>query len=210
MSLFHLAQVVLILLAALQQGGPLISAPGDGQTLNGQVAVVGTAAGDSFNYAELAFAYASDPTDTWFTIQTIIQPISGATLADWDTSLLTDGDYRLRLRQYFLDGSFQDFTVEHLRVRNQVALPATTPSATQAPPVSTASALPPIPPGEATELPATLSLPTGALERPTPVPVPTNPAAITTRAVYSFLGRGALLSLILFVVLGLLLRLRRS
>jgi hypothetical protein len=208
--MFSVAHGILILLAALQQGGPLISAPVGGQTLRGQVAVIGTAAGDSFNYAELAFAYASDPTDTWFPIQTIVQPASGATLADWDTILLTDGNYRLRLRQYFLDGSFLDFTVEDLHIRNQDVLPAATASATQTRPASTASALPSVPPDEATQPPATLAQPTAAMERPTPAPLPVNPAAITTPSVYSFLGRGALLSLILFAVLGLLLRLRRS
>ena len=211
MRLFHVVQAVLILFAGLQQIGPLISAPGSGQSLQGQVTVSGSADGEGFSYAELAFAYAADPTDTWFLIQTIMQPMIGGSLTLWDTSVLTDGDYRLRLRLYLLDGSYQDFIVEDLHLSNGAPPPTGTPPVTRTAPASTPLPLPSLETGASSEVPPTEPPPTVmADQRPAPFTPPVNPAAITTRSVFSFLGRGALLSLILFVVLGLLLRLRRS
>ena len=211
MRLFHVMPVLLILLAGLQQAGPGLTAPVDGQLLQGQVAVTGSATGGTFSYAELAFAYASDPTDTWFLIQTVSQPVQDGTLAVWDTSALTDGDYRLRLRVYFLDGSYQDFFVEGLQVRSEPAPTGTLP-VTGTSPALTPSPSPSQPPELSTQPVPTDSPPTAVSARPvaaTPLP---NPAAISSRSVLSFLVRGALLSLILFAVLGLLLllRLRRS
>ncbi|MBK8419669.1 MAG: hypothetical protein IPL17_12695 [Anaerolineales bacterium] len=48
----------------------------------------------------------------------------------WDTTLLTDGDYTLRLRVYFQDGASQDILIQDLKLRNDVPLPTETPTAT--------------------------------------------------------------------------------
>ncbi|MGE5248958.1 MAG: hypothetical protein ACM3QS_01990 [Bacteroidota bacterium] len=209
MRVLHVAQAVLILIAGLQPPAPAITAPVSGQVLQGSVTVVGTVDAQNFSSAELAFAYASDPTDTWFPIQVLAQPAADAPLGTWDTSGLTDGDYRLRLRVYLLDGSIQDSVVEELHVRNQ-APPATgTPTAAQLPPTWTPSPSPE--PDLATGIPVspTNPAPTAAPGRPTPLPLPSNPAAITVQSVYSNFGRGALIALLLFGLLALLFRLRR-
>ena len=52
-----------------------ITSPAPGEVLRGQVTIIGTTDVPSFVSAQLDFAYASNPTDTWFTIQTFSQPV---------------------------------------------------------------------------------------------------------------------------------------
>jgi hypothetical protein len=211
MRLFQAFQT-LLLIFALQQGTSAISAPLAGDTLSGQVAILGTVDAPNFASAELAFAYASDPTGTWFRLQAFSQPVQDAALAEWDTTQVTDGEYSLRLRVYSQEGTFQDFTVTGLLIRNNTT-PAT-PTLTLTPevtPTAAASAAtePPIvvvTVGDEPQPTATpvLVSPSG----PTPVPLPANPAAISVDEINFYLIRGALLALILFIVLGIFLRFR--
>jgi hypothetical protein len=205
-----------ILIFALQQGAPAISAPLAGETLQGQISIQGTADAPNFASAALAFAYASSPTDTWFPLQTFAQPVQDSTLFVWDTSQLSDGEYILRLRVYSQDGSFQDFTVANLEIRNEAA-PATatlTPTrqpTAEIPVASTPSTLTaesePLPTETPAPVPASAATPA---EYSKIEPLPANPAALTADAIYFDLARGALLALILFIVLGIFLRLRRD
>ena len=210
MNMNRVLQAVFILAVALQQTATAITAPVDGQTLQAQVAISGTIDPANFASAELAFGYASDSTSTWFLIQIVTQPPQDGTLAVWDTANLTDGDYRLRLRVFRFDGSFEDYFVNDLHLRN-AAPPATATvglslTATAA---STELALTAEPKATETPAPAVI-LPAMTQTRPTSLPLSPNPATITARAVYSVLGRGALLVLLLFIVIGMFLRLRRS
>src|SRR5262249_40134368 len=79
-------------------GAPTITSPTAGQILQGQVAITGTTNVANFASAELAFAYASDTTGTWFTILASTQFVVNDVLATWDTTAVTDGDYVLRLK----------------------------------------------------------------------------------------------------------------
>ena len=200
-----------LLVFALQQGAPAISAPVAGQTLNGQVAVVGTADAPNFASAELAFAYATDPTGTWFPLARLTQPVRESTLAAWDTTQISDGEYSLRLRVYSQDGTFQDFTVTGLQVRNSAppatptSVPATSQSAETVPASTEESSLVVESAPEPTGTPVSVS-PSG----PTPEPLPANPAALRVDQINFYLMRGALLAFAVFVVLGLFLRLRRN
>ncbi len=212
MRLFSVLQAFLLVFA-LQQGAPAISAPVAGQTLSGQVSVIGTADAPNFASAELTFAYAADPTGTWFPLARLTQPVQESTLAAWDTTQISDGEYSLRLRVYSQDGTFQDFTVTGLQVRNS-APPATS---TSTPTIATIQPAEEIPAfteeaplvvesaPEPTATPVPVS-PSG----PTPAPLPANPAALRVDQINFYLMRGALLALALFVVLGLFLRLRRN
>ena len=178
-----------------------ISTPAAGQVVQGAIAVRGTASALGFSSYELSFAYADDPTQTWFALGTGSNPVFEGDLGIWDTTTLTDGDYSLRLRVFFLDGTTQDAIVSSLRVRNYTAVPTTTftPTATAivqfAPPTAQLVA-----PAPAT---ATPSL-------PTPTPFPANPASLEETAIPGAFGRGAALALLLFLGFGLLLRLRRE
>lgn len=199
MKLRFLLPFVLFLIAAQDTPPIAITSPAADELLRGQVTITGRVDIVNFVSAQLAFAYASNPTDTWFTIQTFSQPILDSTLAVWDTTSITDGDYLLRLRLSFEDGTFQEVTVP-VKVGND-ALPTATPEPTPTP--DTAGILLPTP-----FLLAASPTPTD-VPRPTPTALPPNPAALGQNQIYASLGRGALVILGLFALAGLILRVRR-
>ena len=187
----------------LQQSAPLVTAPIAGQTLQGIVDIIGTINVPNFASAGLAFAYASDPAGNWFDIQTLSQPQADSVLATWDTTFISDGDYKLRLRVTLQDGSSQDVIVTDLHVRNYT-------SDTPTPTVQVAITETP------TELP--FSPPTSVVvtqvptqpPHSTPTQLSANPASLTTYEIYASLQRGILIIIVLFIIFGLLARLRRS
>jgi hypothetical protein len=189
------------LLFLIQDSPASISSPQAGDTIRGQVEIAGKMTVLNFSTAELAFKYASDSTDNWFTIQTFPQPVADSALAVWDTTTLTDGDYNLRLRIFLLDGTFQDVIISDLKIRND------TPEPTQF--VPTETALPQF--SAATSLPA-LNQPTSTaiITFPSSTPLPANPASVTTTSIYSTFARGALIVLVLFIFFSLILRLRKN
>ena len=176
-----------------------IASPQPGETLRGRVDIVGNMNVPNFASAELAFSYASNPADSWFTIQTFPQPVTNPTLATWDTTTLTDGDYILHLRVFLQDGSSQDVVVSGLKIRNDVPLPVETPTATLAPQF----VVPPL--TTSTVQPAT-AFPTF----PSPTSFPANPVSVTSPSIYSNFSRGVLIVLVLFIFFGLILRLRKN
>jgi hypothetical protein len=187
----------------VQQNAPVISAPVAGQKLQGKVDITGTTDVPNFASAELAFTYASDPTDNWFTIQALSQPVLDSVLAAWDTSFVSDGDYKLRLRVTLQDGSFQDAIVTDLHVRNYT--PDTPTPVMQVAITDTPTALPFLPPTVVviTEVPT-------QTPRSTPTLLSPNPVSLTPNEIYGSVRRGAFIIIVLFIVFGLLTRLRRS
>lgn len=187
----------------LIQDSPVsISAPQTGDELRGQVEIAGNMTVPNFASAELAFQYsASDPTDSWFAIQTFPQPVPGPALAVWDTTSVTDGDYTLRLRVFLQDGTFQDVLVSDLKIRNDVPIPTEViPTETTLPQFSAATPLPAL-----TKPPVTT-----VIVYPSSTLLPTNPASVTTSSIYSTFGKGALIVLVLFIFFSLILRLRKN
>jgi len=186
-----------------------IAAPASGEVLRGIVNITGTSAVEGFFASELAFAYASDPTNSWFLIYSTDQPVSDGLLAAWDTAFVTDGDYDLRLRVTLQDGTFLETLVTGLRVRNLTATETTTPAPTFMPgPADPSTGWVDSPPTPMLATPITFA-PTST-PRPTPTPFPPNPASVTSAEIYSFLGRGILLALLTFIAIAIFLRLRRS
>jgi len=181
-----------------------IISPISGDTLRGQVEIVGNLNVPNFASAELAFSYASNPADSWFVIQTFPQPVLDSTMAIWDTTSLTDGDYILHLRVFFQDGSSQDVVVSDLKIRNDVptvVVPSATPTATESFGSITINSVP-----TSTVQPLATPLPTF----PSPTSLPANPASVTSNSIYSFFARGALVVLGLFGFFSLILRLRKN
>ncbi len=171
----------------------LITSPQPTQYLQGAVEIIGTNNLPDFESSTLAFAYAQDQS-TWFLIFDEIPEVEDGLLGNWDTTVLTDGDYTLRLRVRRTDGTQEEIFVEDLRIRNYTPLPTETP-------------LPPTPTlwlPKATSIPATVTPP-----YPAPTPLPPNPLTVSTGEVYANLGKGALLALGLFLAVGLYLRVRR-
>lgn len=168
-----------------------IRSPQAGEVLQGQVTITGGSDIAGFVSAEISFAYASDPTNTWFVISTSNQPVVDGTLAIWDTMAITDGIYTLRLRVYLADGTFLDVTIPDLRLRNYTPIETATPTVTPL-------VLTPLPSATPTATP-----------NPTSTPLPPNPAALSARDVYVNLGYGALVATLFFILFGLYSYFRR-
>ena len=164
--------------------------PVTGQALQGSIAISGNTMAENFSSAELLFGYDANPTNTWFLIQSYDRPISGGTIALWDTTTITDGTYQLRLVVWFSDGSQLEQKVTGLRVRNYSPIETNTPT-----PVTPTATLPP---GE-TPIPT----PTMTIVPPTVTPLPTNPAEITSQKASESLLKGALGIFGIFAVMGI-------
>jgi hypothetical protein len=194
------ALLLVLFLVAAQDVPPLaITSPAPDELLRGQVTITGKLELPRFLSAGLDFAYASNPTGTWFNIQTFSQPVTDSTLAVWDTTSITDGDYILRLRVNLEDGTSQEATVP-VKIGNDV-LPTPIPEPTATPELSMVLIPTPF-------LLAASPTPTD-LPRPTPTALPPNPVSLAQNQIYASLGRGALIILGLFALAGLIVRVRR-
>lgn len=199
--------LVFALVFFAQIAEPSIIFPLSGDTLRGQVKIIGNLNVPNFSSAELAFSYV-DSADRWFTIQTFPQPPVDSTIATWDTTSLTDGDYTLHLRVFFQDGTSQDIAVSDLKIRNDVPIPTeilSTITATESLDSITINPLPVSSPAGPTSQPE----PTRSTY-PSPTPLPANPAAVTSSSIYTNFVRGALVVFVLFLFFSLLLRLRKN
>lgn len=138
---------------------PVITAPQNGQVLKGVVEVDGSIDAEGFLSAELYYAYANTESETWFLIAHIDKPVSYAVLANWDTSSISDGDYRLKLVVESSAGDLQETIVGPLLVRNYTSVEATVMPATavvennllttQPAPTESATAATPLPENQA-------------------------------------------------------------
>lgn len=200
MKTFSIFLPFLFFLLATQDPPPVaVSSPVAGEALRGQINIIGSTNIPDFISAQLDFAYASDPTGTWFPLQTLPQPVFDSPLFTWDTALITDGDYILRLRVFAGDGSFQEVTVP-VSIQND-AVPTATPAPTATPEEVTVLVPTPF-------LLAASQTPTD-VPRPTPTALPANPVSLDPTTILLSLGRGALVLLGMFALAGLILRIRR-
>jgi len=182
---FSLGWILLLLIAGqprAQTGGIAeITSPGPGEALSGVVTIIGTASHSDFSGYDLAFAYAENPTDTWFALgEPVGTPVTAGRLALWDTTGITDAVYSLRLRLWLRDGTALTHQVDGLRVRNHSPVETSTPAPT---PTLGPSLTP-------------AASPTFALAA-TPTPPPSRPSRAQ-----SALLTGAGLSLLALAVLG--------
>ena len=175
-----------------QFGDPAIIEPRPGDVLQGVVAITGSTDIDGFASAEISFTYTDDPTGTWFLIGKQDQPAFNEPLATWDTTVITDGNYVLRLRVFLTDGSTRNAVVSDLRVRNYS-------------PIETPTSVPLAP--EATPLPTVTPTSTPL---PTPTSLPVNPASLAPTDVSSSILYGGLAAILVFVVIGVLFWMRRK
>jgi hypothetical protein len=110
---------------AAQSSPVQITSPQAGQVLRGNVNISGTLPADQFSSAELSYAYSGQDTASWFLVAEIPQPISDGVLASWDTSTISDGDYKLKLTVKHTDGTSQDTIIDPVLVRNYTAVQST-------------------------------------------------------------------------------------
>ena len=201
--------LVLLLIAAQDTPALAITSPLAGDVLRGEITITGTTDIENFLSAQLDFTYASNPQSpdalsgagNWFTLQTFSQPALDAALAIWNTTSISDGDYVLRLRVTLNDGSFQEVTIP-IKIQNDTLFSTPTSTPTSTPDSVTIQIPTPF-------LLAASPTPT-EVPRPTPIALPTNPASLNQNAIYTSLGRGALVIIGFFVFSGIILRLRRS
>lgn len=97
---------------------PSILYPSSGDLLQGLVNIVGSTNVDGFISNDISFSYANDTTGTWFLIAYSTHIVNDEILCEWDTTLVTDGNYDLRLRIFLRDGTVSETIVEDLRIRN--------------------------------------------------------------------------------------------
>lgn len=172
-----------------------ISEPLEGRTVSGVVDVKGTTDVVGFAHQEVEFSYQANPTGTWFLLSRSNQGVRNGSLVLWDTNTISDGDYVIRLRVFFSDGSGRDTLVKGIKVRNYTVTQALAPTSTQ-------KTMP-------TSLPSKTVTSTPSPQA-TPTLFPANSAELPSSQVWSSLGRGAAVTVVLFLIFGLLLRSRKK
>jgi hypothetical protein len=200
MNIRLLVPFAFLLLAAQSASPVAIISPAAGDVVGGEVTITGTTDILRFSSSQLDFSYTSDSTGTWFPLATLSQPIVDSPLAVWGTTLITDGEYVLRLRVNLEDGAFEEMTVQ-IKVQNDAPILTPTPLVTSTPNQLDSQMPTPF-------LVAASPTPT-LTPRPTPTPLPTNAVSLNQGTIYTSLGRGALVILGLFLFVGLILRFRR-
>ncbi len=169
-----------------------IFSPVDGAVLQGTVAITGSNNLEGFVRYRIDFTYYEDTTGTWFSLAAGDQQVDGGTLANWDTSTITDGNYTIRMLVFLADGSTREFQVKNLRVRNYSSIETPTPAPTPLRPTDT----------------PTLTLTSTVF--PSATIMPTNQAVITTNDLSVSIGYGGLAAIAIFLVLGFYLWVRRK
>jgi hypothetical protein len=142
-----------------QQPVAKITSPRDNSKVRGQVLIMGTATHPEFWKYEVAYGPEPNPTDQWPLIGAVHESqVAEGVLERWDTNLLPDGVYSLRLRVARRDGNYDEFFVRGVVVANKVPTETPTPAVTPTP-TQTPTPLPPTP--------------TVLIEQPTIAPTPT-------------------------------------
>lgn len=174
--------------AAQAPGYADIREPLGGEAIDGVVTIEGSASHPSFVSYDLSFAHTDNPTETWFPIgDAIFMSITDGRLGLWDTTGITDGFYRLRLRVHLSNNIILESIVDGLRIRNSTPIETATPE-----------------PYRITATP-TITLPTRT-PRPTPLPFPggSDPATVLRTFI-----RGIIAGLLVLLSLGIYLFIRR-
>lgn len=174
--------VVLDTVSAQAPGYAEITFPQPGEAIFGLVTIEGSAAHPSFVAYELSFAHHPNTSDTWFPImQPFKAQVTEGKLGIWDTTIITDGNYQLRLRVWLTSGNVLEAIVSNLRIRNIIptetltmTLPDARPSPSPIAPTST--------------------------PRPTPMPLPINDGP--TRVMRAFVIGGIVSTLSLLLIGG--------
>ena len=172
---------------------PAIDRPLPGEAVQGVVLIQGSSTVEGSASAQLEFRYEDGPEETWFLIQDQIPAIEGGTLASWDTTTITDGNYRIRLRILKQDGNFVVVEVAGVRVRNYTAVETSTPAM-----------LP-----ETTLQPTPTPTATPVVMRSTPTPMPPNSIVVTAFELRSSVLTGLGVVAALFFVLVIYRTVRR-
>lgn len=188
-----------------------ITSPRDRSTVRGLVPVEGSATHPQFQKYEIHYGPEPNPGDQWTPIagSPFGVPVVQGRLGLWDTTVVPDGVYSLRLRIVRLDGNYDDYFVRGIQVVNtrptETPTPRATPTAagptdTPAPTPTVVIAVPTV--ASPTPRPSDTPLPT-ALPTETPEPVDMPFQTLSDAVCW---GAGATLAV--FTAIGLLFALK--
>jgi len=185
----------LVLPVHAQWGSPPgagILSPSNDETLQGVISVIGTTDIEGALSWALSFSYDNDPRETWFLISDGDEVYSDEILAQWDTTILTDGNYQLRLRITLQNDETSDMIITNLRVRNYTIVETSTPTiAPNLGPISTIA-------------------PTETSTSPSPTLLPRNPIEISESDIRISLVYGAQTAFVLIALIWLYTSIRNK
>lgn len=173
-----------------------IISPQEGDSLQGTVAIKGTVTGIGFEYAEVSFRYQSSPGETWFPITRLDEPVVDDVLAEWDTTLIADETYQLKVVATYSDGHNLEMIIDNIHIHNYTPFEATAiPTITVTPLEQNSTAIPTI---QATNI------------LPTMTPLPTNELVLSEKqfVASAFQGAGFGVLLVLVIALWMMIRTR--
>nr|MBC7245445.1 hypothetical protein [Chloroflexota bacterium] len=184
-----------------------ITSPADNSVVRGVVPIVGTAVDPQFWKYEVHYGPDPNPMNQWVLIGVVheTQVLDGL-LETWDTTLVPDGKYSLRLRVVNRTGNYREIFVHGILVAN--AAPTDTPTPME--PTSTPSPTPTTPAATPTFI-----IPTSPLAQPTATPTlarPTQsvlPEVLDIHAWRQSLCLGVQLMVVMLVLIALVFLLRR-
>ena len=112
--------LLLSFLFASQQGDKaiLITSPEQGTVVSGIVEIYGGISPEKFASAKLSYMYLLDTEENWFLINRIEKPVENGLLGSWDTTLISDGLYQLKLTVKTTDGEKFEYLVKDIQVAN--------------------------------------------------------------------------------------------
>ena len=191
----------------LLQAMSRIASPAEDGMVRGVVPIVGSALDPQFWKYEVHYATEPNPREQWVGIGGVHETaVQDGLLETWDTTIVPDGAYSLRLRVVDKTGNYREVFVHGVRVAN--AIPTETPQPTITPiPVPTATIAPAATP--------TFIIPTSPLAQPSATPTlarPTRsvlPDALDVNAWRQSVCLGVELMAAFLVVIALIFLLRR-
>jgi hypothetical protein len=153
-----------------------ITSPRDRAAVRGLVPIEGIASHPQFQKYEVQYAPEPNPGDQWMPVgaSPFNVPVVQGRLALWDTTIIPDGVYSLRLRVVRLDGNYDEYSVRGIQISNARPTETPTPESTPTPaaPTETPSPTPTVVIGV-----PTVASPT---PRPSDTPLPTTPPTATS------------------------------
>jgi hypothetical protein len=194
--------------AAPPQQEAVITSPQDRDVVRGLLVIKGTATHPNFWKYEVYFAPEPNPNDQWQLLGLYETQVTDGRLETWDTSLVPDGTYSLRLRVVRRDGNYDEYYVRQISVVN--VQPTETPTSTPTP-EATRTPLPPTPTVIIEQPPTSTPRPTSTPGAIVVTPRPTTESGLNITAQglgKAFLyGTGGAIGL--FLLMGILAVLRR-
>jgi hypothetical protein len=188
-----------------------ITSPRDRASVRGLVPVEGSATHPQFQKYEIHYGPEPNPGDQWIPLggSPFTVPVVQGRLGLWDTTIIPDGIYSLRLRVVRLDGNYDEYYVRGIQVAN--ARPTETPTPRPSPTVSGPTDTPAPTPTVVIAVP-TVASPT---PRPTDTPLPTalpkdtpEPVDLPFQGISDAACWGAGATLLVFVGIGLVFALK--